>query len=62
MEKALGEKAAECMEHLRWSEAGRGELAWPNPAATEIRGRPREVAVTASVGLSHPPSHRRTIL
>lgn len=30
-------------------------------AATEIRGAPRQVAVTGKCGLSHLSSHRRTI-
>lgn len=50
LEKALGEKATGRMEHLRWPEAGTGEVEPPNTAATKIRERPREAAVTGKRG------------
>lgn len=45
-----GEKATGRMEHLRWPEAGTGEVEPPNTAATKIRERPREAAVTGKRG------------
>lgn len=62
LEKVLGEKVVECMEYLRWSEVGRGELVWFNLVVIEIRGRLREVVVIVSVGFSYFLFYRRIIL